>query len=99
MPLTWWMFCVSFACSPEITADGKQGINGNLDKRLREFGTKLKSRNDPLIKQSKKVLWLSQGEVGWKKMIRGVLFWALEMDKKIRGERRLKKDMEVAKPA
>ena len=58
---------------------------GNL---LDQYGQGQIQRNDPLINQSRKVLWLVQGERRWKRMIRAVVLWGLERSERISPKRR-----------
>ena len=70
----------------------------DLDEGLRKFNHMMKKRNDPLIMQSKKILWLAQGEFLWKRAVRWIAFVALEWGELAAGDRRrLEKDAVPAK--
>jgi hypothetical protein len=60
----------------------------DLDKGIEVFNEEMRGRNDRLIVQSKRLLWLSQGEVGWKRLVRGFVFNVLEVLEVIKCRRR-----------
>lgn len=63
-------------------------FGGDLDHLLDEFGRDQKRNNDPLIAQSRKVLWIAQGDNLAKRILRKVVFGALETGEKVSKERR-----------
>jgi hypothetical protein len=66
---------------------------GDIESHVDRFGANQKNRNDPLIKQSRLILWLAQGEVWWKRRIRGASFWGLELSERM-GKQRRRADQE-----
>jgi len=70
----------------------------DLDRGLEELNKGMKIRNDPLIKQSRKVLWTVRGEKCWKRRARDVAIWWLELKEKMSGQRaRAERELAVAK--
>ena len=59
----------------------------HLSARLDAIFKAQKERNDPLIRQSTRVLGLTQGENRLKRLIRRVAFFSLETGERISGER------------
>lgn len=63
-------------------------FGGDLDHLLGEFGEVQKNNNDPLIQQSRKVLWIAQGDNWAKRILRSVAFGALELGEKATKQRK-----------
>ncbi|WVF67191.1 hypothetical protein IAT40_001938 [Kwoniella sp. CBS 6097] len=59
-----------------------------LDLALNEYRSQSKARNDPLIAQSMRLLWLAQGDGEVARLARRVVFWGLEMREKFSRERK-----------
>ncbi|WWC73301.1 uncharacterized protein I206_107268 [Kwoniella pini CBS 10737] len=59
----------------------------NLNFLLNEFKKNIKKRNDPIIKESKKILWLIQGSNQFSKLIRFLIFPLLNFKEKLIGDR------------
>jgi len=67
---------------PRLTAV----FGGNLDYLLDEFYSEQKRSNDPLIQQSRRVLWIAQGNNLGKRALRSAVFAVLEtMEKRGKG--------------
>ncbi|WRT68853.1 uncharacterized protein IL334_005834 [Kwoniella shivajii] len=60
----------------------------DLFHAIEQFRKSSIERNDPLIKESKELLWLAQGETAMSYLVRGVVFWSLELGEKVSGRRR-----------
>ncbi|WVW79112.1 hypothetical protein I302_101077 [Kwoniella bestiolae CBS 10118] len=73
--------------SIELVRELERGLD-NIDYTLQEFRTQSQSRNDPLIKESNRLLWLAQGETELSMLARKVVFWGLEMGEVFSGKRR-----------
>ncbi|WVQ81591.1 hypothetical protein IAT38_003715 [Cryptococcus sp. DSM 104549] len=71
-----------------VLDDGREGeVSKTLDKKLKEFRKSMAQRNDPLIKESVRLLWLVQAERWYEDAIRRAVFWMLEMGERWSGER------------
>jgi len=63
-------------------------FGGNLDFLLEEFYAEQKKSNNPLIKQSRKILWIAQGDNFAKRTLRSAVFGMLEVLEKRKKERK-----------
>ncbi|OCF72501.1 hypothetical protein I204_06882 [Kwoniella mangroviensis CBS 8886] len=59
----------------------------NLNSSLGDYMTQSQLRNGPLIKASKRLLWLAQGHTELSLIARRVVFWGLEMKERLSGSR------------
>ncbi|WWD06527.1 hypothetical protein V865_004619 [Kwoniella europaea PYCC6329] len=73
--------------SVELVKVLNRGIVDNLNSSLGDYMTQSRLRNDPLIKASKRLLWLAQGHTELTMIARKVVFWGLEMKEKLGGSR------------
>ncbi|OCF60335.1 hypothetical protein L486_03017 [Kwoniella mangroviensis CBS 10435] len=72
--------------SVELVKVLNTGID-NLNSSLGDYMTQSQLRNGPLIKASKRLLWLAQGHTELSMIARRVVFWGLEMKERLSGSR------------
>ncbi|WVQ64124.1 uncharacterized protein L199_002284 [Kwoniella botswanensis] len=73
--------------SVELVKVLNKGIVDNLNSSLGDYMTQSQLRKDPLIKASKRLLWLAQGHTELSMIARKVVFWGLEMKERLSGSR------------
>ncbi|OXC67087.1 hypothetical protein AYX13_04360 [Cryptococcus neoformans] len=67
----------------KVIVDQLNDPANSLDDSLRGFRRSMKKRNDPIIRQSKRILWLVQAERWYENAIRRAVFFMLELGERI----------------
>ncbi|WWC64233.1 uncharacterized protein I303_106842 [Kwoniella dejecticola CBS 10117] len=81
----------------EVRTDPKtQTETQTLDTLLCQYRAALSKRNDPIIHEAKRLLWVIQGESELSKLIRRLIFPVLDLKERLSGRDRLEKRLKEA---